>query len=349
MAAPRLVGELAQQIVVAQLHSETRAAARDKTHDRSYVAGGISFLEEGAKTSSAQQIEARPVRPPRDDATGDPDSEQGLVVRIENACVESQRNCSALQPGREGPDGKEATIGSILSPSAEAEAAPELDIGSLGERDARDSGQSRETDQDNATDIHCAYRSLTAVRIGCRGLLGVTPSPASALRPLPQAIGDLPRQPVAQLASHHHDLPPVVTFMRHVVGQEVRDVGRRESRQAAAVRQADLEQLTDCPGAPGQGRDELAPRHAASIHAPRHRKTVFLAQHLDPHAAAVVEVSTDHLHRSPWSAGNRRAPHLVGEVLDEERRHAAACLPRGEHSALLVDGHDGSSPATDDA
>ena len=45
-----------------------------------------------------------------------------------------------------------------------------------------------------------------------------------ALRPLPKASSDLRRQAISQLTGKHHNLPPVVAFMRHEIAQNVTNV-----------------------------------------------------------------------------------------------------------------------------
>src|SRR6185295_17385958 len=82
-------------------------------------------------------------------------------------------------------------------------------------------------------------------------------------RPLPDAAGDLARQPVPELARQQQQLAPVVSLVRDEVAQEVLEVGREvlpdRARNLAAARDAELDQLDHTVAAARKRLEQLPP------------------------------------------------------------------------------------------
>jgi hypothetical protein len=64
---------------------------------------------------------------------------------------------------------------------------------------------------------------------------------------------------------------------------------------------------------------------------------VAFPQHLDPHAAGIVNVARDHPHRSPRRARNRHRPQFGRQVLEQKLRHAIAGFPGRDDGIRKID------------
>ena len=75
----------------------------------------------------------------------------------------------------------------------------------------------------------------------------------------------------------------------------------------------------------------------ASVHTLRCTDAVASPQHLDPHAADIVNVAGDHPNGPPGRAGDRHWPQFGRQVLEQEHRHAIAGLPGCDDRIRKID------------
>jgi hypothetical protein len=131
------------------------------------------------------------------------------------------------------------------------------------------------------------------------------------------------------------DLPAVMGFVRHEVGEDVSDIEREIApgiggggRDAAASVTAQGEQTQDAPAASAQGGRQDPAAHAMPIDAARSRDAELIAQGLDPAAPGVVKVGRHHADAAPGSAGDGALPQLERDMLDQENGQPVAGPPR---------------------
>src|SRR6266404_6834627 len=152
---------------------------------------------------------------------------------------------------------------------------------------------------------------------------------------MPEAAGGRDRQAMSQLAGEQHDLPAVMAFVRDEIGENVADVQREVApgvrggnRNAAAGGAPEPEKAADAPAAAFECRHQIPSADPPAIDALGHSNAVLLADHLDPHAAGVVDMSRNHPDRAARSPWNALSPERGGQVLDEKDRDAVVRLPR---------------------
>ena len=136
---------------------------------------------------------------------------------------------------------------------------------------------------------------------------------------------------MTQLARHHADLSTMMALMSDEIRKEVDDVGG-EARDLPISVKTDLKEADDSLAAPLQRRDQLLAAYPVAIDALRNRKIELPAEHLDPHAAGVVDMARDHSHGATRSARDLLRPELVREVLEQEDRDAMVGSPRIQQS-----------------
>ncbi len=140
---------------------------------------------------------------------------------------------------------------------------------------------------------------------------------------------------MAQLSGQHRDLAPVVPLVGREIREKPNDVAREAGDLSASVH-AQFEQAHDPLATPPERRQQLLRGHSPAVHALGDRKAVLCAASLDPHTAAVVEVTGDHAHRATRRAGHRFGPQIVRKVLQQEGRDAVVDLPRLNDSASWI-------------
>ena len=146
-----------------------------------------------------------------------------------------------------------------------------------------------------------------------------------------------------QLAGEQHDLSAVMAFMRDEIGQNVADVQgevaphvRRGVRNTAAGVAPEPEKAVDAPTAAFERRHQLLSADPPAIDAVRYRNAMLLADHLDPHAPRVVDMSREHADSATWSPWNFRSPYRCGQVLDEKNRDSVVGFPRRQDCVSKV-------------
>lgn len=157
---------------------------------------------------------------------------------------------------------------------------------------------------------------------------------------------------MSQLPGEQHNLPAVMAFMRGEIGKKVADVQRevaphvrRGDRNTAAGLASEPEKGADAQTAAFERRHQLPPADSPAIDAVRHRNAMRLADHFDPHATSVMDMSCNHADGATRSTWNARSPERGGQVLDEKDRDAVVRPPRrkdrvsevrrGEHCQAL--------------
>lgn len=139
-----------------------------------------------------------------------------------------------------------------------------------------------------------------------------------------------------------------MSFVGNEVRQDVPNIEREiaphirsTGRDCAAVFTAQRQQLDHGAATPIQGWEELPGSHSAPIDGIRHLDPVLLAQRPDPHAARVVDVTSDHPDGPTWGARHDSSPQLRGEVLHQKDGDVIRGSPRRDKhiSQIEVPGH----------
>src|SRR5438046_5144513 len=109
---------------------------------------------------------------------------------------------------------------------------------------------------------------------------------------------------MARLSRQHHDLSTMMSLVRHKVCEDMHniygEVQPRHSRRwdSAALIDPEVKQLEDSVTASLERRHQFPARHRVAAHTLRCADAVSSPQHLDPHAAGIVNVAGDHPHGS---------------------------------------------------
>src|SRR6202521_1605692 len=100
-----------------------------------------------------------------------------------------------------------------------------------------------------------------------------------------------------RLSRQQHDLSAMMSFVSHQVCEDMHNIyGQVQPRlsrrwDSAALIDTELKQLEDSVTASLERRRQLPARHRISAHTLRCTDAVPSPQHLDPHAAAIVNVA----------------------------------------------------------
>src|SRR5262245_22661316 len=127
-----------------------------------------------------------------------------------------------------------------------------------------------------------------------------------------------------ELPCHQHNLAPVMTLVSDEVGQHVSHVKRQIAPHIRGcgwnlptALEPEVQQAGNSTAADLQGANQLGAGHPAAVYRRRHLQAVWPSQSLDPHAACVVDMASNHLdgsHRRTW---NRSGPRGIWELLDQ--------------------------------
>src|SRR5260370_21200266 len=107
------------------------------------------------------------------------------------------------------------------------------------------------------------------------------------------------------LSRQQNDLATMMSVVDHQVCEDMHNiygqVQPRHSRRcdSAALSDTELKQFEDSVTASLERRHQLPARHRVSAHTLRCTDAVSSPQHLDPHAATIVNLACDHPHGSP--------------------------------------------------
>src|SRR5262245_56735312 len=115
-----------------------------------------------------------------------------------------------------------------------------------------------------------------------------------------------------QLPRHEHNLAPVMTLMGHEISQHVSHVKRQIAPHVRGCGwnlptaiDPEVQQATNSTAAELQGTNQLGTRHPAAVYRRGNLQTVWSSQSLDPHAACVVHMTSEHsysAHRRTWNS-----------------------------------------------
>ena len=155
------------------------------------------------------------------------------------------------------------------------------------------------------------------------------------LRPVPKATRDLRRQPTPQLAGKHHNLSPVMAFVRdeiteqvpHVEGKIAPHISRRGGN-ASPVITTKLQQAQNARAATLQRWNQTLGFHLVPVDAARHSDAVFLAERLDPHTSGIVNVTGKHPDSATRCSRHLGLPEFGGQMLNQKGRDAIIGFPR---------------------
>jgi hypothetical protein len=122
-----------------------------------------------------------------------------------------------------------------------------------------------------------------------------------------------------QLARKHHYLAAMMAFVRNEIRKDVSNIERkiapdvrRTGRDRTSVITPQRQEADHAPAAPVERLYELLRADTAPIDRFRHLDPVLLAQRLDPHAAHVVDVASDHPNCPARGTGHLGRPELRG-------------------------------------
>jgi hypothetical protein len=138
---------------------------------------------------------------------------------------------------------------------------------------------------------------------------------------------------MTRLSRKQHDLASVMPLVRHEVCEDMHNIyGQiqpRDSRRwdLAAVSDTEFEQFNDPATTSLQRRQQFFARHRLQAHSLWYSDAVSLAQHLDPHAAGIVNMASDRAHGAPGCARDLCWPQFGWQGLEQEQRYAIARLP----------------------
>src|SRR4029453_19183363 len=116
----------------------------------------------------------------------------------------------------------------------------------------------------------------------------------------PEPAGDVDGEAMTELARQHDDLAAMMSLVRDEVGEDMRHVQRQVApdiaprrRHVASIDEAELEERCDSLAASFESRQQFAACDRSSIDRGGSCDAVLPAQHFDPGAAGVVNVSQD--------------------------------------------------------
>src|SRR5688572_29710692 len=113
---------------------------------------------------------------------------------------------------------------------------------------------------------------------------------------------------MTRLSRQHHDLSTMMPLVRHEVCEDMHNiygqVQPRDSRRwdLAAVADTECKQFNDPATTLRQRRQQFFARHRGQADSFWYSDAESLAQHLDPHAASIVNMARDRAHGSPGRA-----------------------------------------------
>jgi hypothetical protein len=146
---------------------------------------------------------------------------------------------------------------------------------------------------------------------------------------------------MSELARHQDDLAPMMALMGDEIGQHMPHVKRqvapcicRRRRNLTVPLEPQGQQAGDPAAAAFQGADKLGAGHPVPVNRWRHRDTVRLSESLDPHAARVVDMASDHPNRASRRTRNRSVPQCGWKLLDQEGRDAVVRGPSVQNDAM---------------
>ena len=118
-----------------------------------------------------------------------------------------------------------------------------------------------------------------------------------------------------------------MALVGHKVSEHVANVQRqvaphvsRAGGYLAAATTPESQKRLHAPAAPVECGEQLAATHLLAVHGSRNHDALGLAQGLEPHTPAVVEVTGDHPNRLPRGSRDRSRPDLGRYVTDEKDR-----------------------------
>ena len=135
------------------------------------------------------------------------------------------------------------------------------------------------------------------------------------------------------LARQHHDLPTVMRFMRDQICENVDHINGQihpchsRYRNSSAAIDSELEQFDDPATAPRERWQQLLARHRVQTDSLWSQDPESLAQHLDPHAANIVNVRSDRAHGTSRGGSHRQGPQYGRKILEQEGRYPVVGLP----------------------
>src|SRR5688500_11896471 len=121
---------------------------------------------------------------------------------------------------------------------------------------------------------------------------------------------------MTRLSRQHHDLSTMMSLVRYQVCEDMHNiygqVQPRHSRRwnSAAVIDTEFKQLEDSVTASLERGHQLPARHRVSADTLGYTDAVPFPQHLDPHAAGIVNVAGDHPHGPPGHARDCHWPQF---------------------------------------
>src|SRR5437667_9025019 len=146
----------------------------------------------------------------------------------------------------------------------------------------------------------------------------------------------------------------MMAFVRNEIRKDVPNIERkiapgirRARRDSAAVITTQRQEADHPLAAPVERPYELLLAQSAWIDRVRHFDPVLLPQRLDPHAAGVVDVASDHPNCPAGGTGHGGRPELGGQMLDQEDDDSIGRSPHWNESICQVESrrHQRASPS----